>query len=86
LLFDIKGFEGKAYSASMGLDNQAVVVLGEGLPLVGEQLPEAGDWMAHDASEHIVKVLPRIDVAGLARLDQAEEQGCGSGTPVTGGK
>jgi hypothetical protein len=59
------------------LDDQAVVVLWEGLPLVGEQLPEVVDWMAHDAAEYIVKVLPGIDVARLAGLDQAEKKGRG---------
>jgi hypothetical protein len=59
------------------LDDQAVVVLWEGLPLVWEQLPEVVDWMAHDAAEYIVKVLPGIDVARLAGLDQAEKKGRG---------
>jgi hypothetical protein len=62
----MRRFEGKAYSGLTGLDDQAVVILGEWLPLVGEQLPDTADWMAHDASEDIVEVLPRIDVAGLA--------------------
>ena len=70
----------------MRLDDQAVVVLGERLPLVGEQLPETADRMAHDSTEHIIKVFPWIEVAGLARLYQTEEQGCGPCPPFTGRK
>lgn len=66
------------------MDDQAVVILGERLPLVGEQLPEAADRMAHDTTQYIIKVLPRVAVAGLARLNQAEEQACGPCTPFTG--
>ena len=56
------------------LDDQAMVVLGNGLPMVGEQLPEPGNRMAHDPPEYIIKVLPGIDVVGLAGLDQAEKK------------
>jgi hypothetical protein len=63
-----------------------VIILGKRLPLVGEQLPEAGNRMAHDATEYIIKVLPRIDIAALAGLDQPEEQSRGPSPPFTGRK
>ena len=72
LFFDMKRFV-ERLPALAWLDDQSVFVLGEGLPLVGEQLPEAGDRMRHDAAEYIIEVLPRIDATGLAGLDQAEE-------------
>jgi len=37
-----------------------MVILWEGLPLVGEQLPEAAERMVHDTAEYMIKVLPRI--------------------------
>jgi hypothetical protein len=37
-----------------------------------ESNSKAADWMAHDASEDIVEVLPRIDIEELARLNQAQ--------------
>jgi hypothetical protein len=51
-----------------------VIFLGKWLPLVGEQLPEVADRMAHDATEYIIKVLPGIDAARLAGLDEAEKK------------
>jgi hypothetical protein len=35
----VSRFEGKAYSVSLRLDDEAAINLGERLPLVGEQLP-----------------------------------------------
>jgi len=49
-------------------------ILGKRFPLVGEQLSEPGDRVAHNAPEHIVKVLPWIGVAGLAGLYQSKEK------------
>ena len=66
----------------MRLDDQAAVVLWEGLPLVGEQLPKAAERMAHDTAEYIVKVLPRVEVARLAGLDEAEKKCRGPCTAV----
>ena len=40
--------------------------------------------MGHDPAEHIIEVLPRVDVAGLAGLDQAEEQGRCPCSPLAG--
>ena len=40
--------------------------------------------MSHDAPEHIIKVLPWIDPAGLTGLYQPEEESRSPGTPVTG--
>jgi len=48
------------------LDDQAVSILRQGLPLIGEEFSEEIDRMAHDTLEHIIKVLPGIDLACFA--------------------
>ena len=40
--------------------------------------------MSHDVPEHIIKVLPGIDAAGLTGLYQPEEESSGPGGSVTG--
>ena len=40
--------------------------------------------MSHDAPEHIIKVLPWIDPAGLTGLYQPEEESSGPCASVTG--
>ena len=52
------------------INDQATLVLWQWLLPVGEQFPEAFDWMAHDAPQHIVEILPRVHLARLARLHQ----------------
>jgi hypothetical protein len=58
-----------------GMADQPVLVLGQRLPLIGEQFPEPADGMTHDPPEQVVEVLPGVDLAGLAGLDQPEEKG-----------
>jgi len=60
--------------SGLGRQEQAPFVLGQRLPLVGEELSQPGDRMAHDPPEHVVEVLPGIDFAVFAGLDEAHEQ------------
>lgn len=60
--------------SGLGRQEQAPFVLGQRLPLVGEQLSQPGDRMAHDPPEHVVEVLPGINSAILAGFDEAHEK------------
>jgi hypothetical protein len=73
---------GRRFSC-LGRKDQAPFVLGQRFPLVGEELPQTGDRMAHDPPEHVVEVLPGIDSAILARPDEAHEQRRRPSTPFT---
>jgi hypothetical protein len=46
------------------LNDQAVLILGKRLPLIGQKLSQAVYGMAHDPLQKIVEVLPGIYVAG----------------------
>ena len=61
------------------LDGQAAGVARERFPLVGEKFAQAIGGMRHDPPEDVVEVFPRIYVAGLAGLDEAEVE-CGGPT------
>lgn len=52
------------------LDEESGGMPGERLPLIGEQFPKPSDRVAHDAAEHVVEVLPRVNAAGFAGLYQ----------------
>lgn len=54
--------------------------------LIGKQLPQPRDRVAHDAAEHVVEVLPRIHAACLAGLDQPKIESRSAGAPVAGCK
>ena len=60
-----------------------MLILGNRFPLIREKLPEPADRMTHDSPQHVVKVLPGVDPAPLARLDQAQIQGRSSAAPLT---
>lgn len=40
------------------------------LPLIGQELPEFADRMAHNPTEHVIEVFPWIDIAVFAGLDE----------------
>lgn len=50
---------------------KAVLIFGQGLPLIWKELSEPAHGMAHDPPEHIIKVLPGIYITRLAGLDKA---------------
>ena len=83
------GRSGKKSADSYGggsgsvLQDQAPLVFGQRLPLVGQEFPEFADGVAHDPLEEVVKVLPGIDSAILAGFDEAHEQGRSPATPFT---
>ena len=72
-MHDLESRAGQRFSG-LGRQDQAPFVLGQRLPLVGEELSQPGDRMAHDPPEHVVEVLPGIDFAVFAGLDEAHEQ------------
>ena len=68
------------------LDDQAVLILGKGLPLIRQKLPETIDRVTHDTTEQVIQVLPGIDPASFAGLDESQEQGRGPRPSFTGRK
>jgi hypothetical protein len=62
------------------------VCLVVGNPLIGKQLSELGNRLAHNPTEHVVEILPRVDTARLARLNQPEVESCCTGASVAGSK
>ena len=60
--------------------------LGEGSPLIGKQLSEPGNRVAHNPMEHVVEIFPRVDAARFTRLYQAQVKSRCAGPSVAGGK
>lgn len=54
-------------------NDHPIVILGQWAPLLWEGFSQAIDWMSHDAPQHIIEILPGIELACLAGLDQAKE-------------
>ena len=73
LLFDNGAWE-MGWARLSVLNDQPPVILGQGLPPVGEELSQAVDRMAHDPAEHVIEVLPGIHSARLAGMHQREEE------------
>ena len=61
--------------------DQGLSIFLQRFPLVGEQLPQAADRVAHDSPEHVIEILPRIDLAILAGFDQSHEQSSSTTSP-----
>jgi hypothetical protein len=74
----LQPFDNRAWGVGWGrlsvLNDQPTLILGQGLPSVGEELSQAIDRVAHDPAEHIIEVLPGIHPARLAGMQETEEE------------
>ena len=63
-----------------------MLVLGKRFPEIGKQLAQTLRRMAHNSAEHVVKILPGIDIEVFAGFNEAHEQSRRPAAPLAADK